>query len=142
MRILLTGCSGQVGYELERSLQALGEVVAVDRARMDLSNVDQVRGVLREVKPALIVNPAAYTAVDKAESEPEQARRVNALAPALMAEEARRLGAAMVHFSTDYVFGGTKQGAWVETDSVNPVKCMDRPSWKASRRSPPLASTT
>ena len=121
MRILLTGCSGQVGYELERSLQALGEVVAVDRARMDLSDLDQVRSVVREVKPALIVNPAAYTAVDKAESEPELARRINALAPGVMAEEARRLGAAMVHYSTDYVFDGSKDGAWVETDPVNPL---------------------
>lgn len=121
MRILLTGCSGQVGYELERSLQALGEVVAVDRARMDLSDLDQVRSVVREVKPGLIVNPAAYTAVDKAESEPDLARRINALAPGVMAEEAKRLGAAMVHYSTDYVFDGSKQGAWVETDPVNPL---------------------
>ncbi|HEU4852231.1 MAG TPA: dTDP-4-dehydrorhamnose reductase [Telluria sp.] len=121
MKILLTGCSGQVGYELERSLQALGEVVAVDRARMDLSDLDQVREVVRTVKPGLIVNPAAYTAVDKAESEPELARRINALAPGVMAEEGRRLGAAMVHFSTDYVFDGTKQGAYLETDPTNPV---------------------
>lgn len=121
MRILLTGCSGQVGYELERSLQALGEVVAVDRARMDLSDLDQVRSVVREVKPGLIVNPAAYTAVDKAESEPDLARRINALAPGVMAEEAKRLGAAMVHYSTDYVFDGSKQGTWVETDPVNPL---------------------
>jgi len=121
MKILLTGCSGQVGYELERSLQALGEVVAVDRARMDLSDLDQVREVVRAVRPGLIVNPAAYTAVDKAESEPELARRINALAPGVMAEEARTLGAAMVHFSTDYVFDGTKQGAYVETDATNPI---------------------
>ena len=121
MKILLTGCSGQVGYELERSLQALGEVVAVDRGRMDLSDLDQVREVVRAVKPDLIVNPAAYTAVDKAESEPELARRINALAPGVMAEEAKRLGAAMVHYSTDYVFDGSKQGAYVETDATNPV---------------------
>ena len=121
MKILLTGCSGQVGYELERSLQALGEVVAVDRARMDLSDLDQVREVVRAVRPGLIVNPAAYTAVDKAESEPELARRINALAPGVMAEEAKRLGAAMVHFSTDYVFDGAKQGAYVETDATNPI---------------------
>ncbi|HEY1042330.1 MAG TPA: dTDP-4-dehydrorhamnose reductase [Telluria sp.] len=121
MKILLTGSSGQVGYELERSLQALGEVVAVDRARMDLSDLDQVREVVRAVKPDLIVNPAAYTAVDRAESEPELARRINALAPGVMAEEAKRLGAAMVHYSTDYVFDGSKQGAYVETDATNPV---------------------
>src|SRR6478609_4062793 len=98
MKILLTGASGQVGYELERSLQGLGEVIAVDRMRMDLSDLDQVRDVIRTVKPGLIVNPAAYTAVDKAESEPELARRINAEAPGVMAEEARKLGAAMVHY--------------------------------------------
>lgn len=121
MKILLTGASGQVGYELERSLQGLGEVVAVDRARMDLADLDQVRDVIRAVRPQLIVNPAAYTAVDKAESEPELARRVNAQAPEVMAREAKALGAALVHYSTDYVFDGSKQGAYVETDPTNPL---------------------
>jgi len=121
MKILLTGASGQVGYELQRSLQSLGEVIAVDRARMDLADLDQVRDVIRAVRPGLIVNPAAYTAVDKAESEPAMALRINAEAPALMAAEARVLGAAMVHYSTDYVFDGTKAGAYVETDATNPI---------------------
>jgi dTDP-4-dehydrorhamnose reductase len=121
MKILLTGASGQVGYQLERSLQALGEVVAVERARMDLSDLDQVREVIRAVRPGLIVNPAAYTAVDKAESEPALAHRINAEAPAIMAAEARLLGAAMVHYSTDYVFDGTKQGPYVETDTTKPL---------------------
>jgi dTDP-4-dehydrorhamnose reductase len=121
MKILLTGATGQVGYELQRSLQALGQVVAVDRARMDLSDLDQVRAVVRAVRPGLIVNPAAYTAVDKAESEPALAHRINAEAPAVMAAEARLLGAAMVHYSTDYVFDGTKQGAYAETDPTNPI---------------------
>jgi dTDP-4-dehydrorhamnose reductase len=121
MKILLTGASGQVGYELARSLQGLGEVVAVDRARMDLSDLDQVREVVRAVRPGLIVNPAAYTAVDKAESEPALAFRINAEAPAVMAAEARLLGAAMVQYSTDYVFDGTKEGAYVETDATNPL---------------------
>jgi dTDP-4-dehydrorhamnose reductase len=126
MKILLTGATGQVGYELERSLQHLGEVVAVDRARMDLSDLDQVRSVVREVRPNLIVNPAAYTAVDKAESEPELARTINALAPAVMAQEAKMLGAAMVHYSTDYVFDGTKAGAYTETDQPNPLSVYGR----------------
>jgi dTDP-4-dehydrorhamnose reductase len=121
MKILLTGCSGQVGYELERSLQGLGEVVAADRGRMDLSDLDRVRAVIRDVRPRLIVNPAAYTAVDKAESEPELAFRINAEAPGLMAEEARRLGAVLVHYSTDYVFPGDDPGARVETDATGPV---------------------
>ena len=121
MKILLTGTSGQLGYELERSLQGLGQVVALDRARFDLSDLDQVRDVIRAERPQLIVNPAAYTAVDKAESEPRLAHRVNAEAPGLMAEEAARLGAAMVHYSTDYVFNGAKAGAYVEDDPTGPL---------------------
>lgn len=121
MKILLTGASGQVGYELQRSLQGLGEVIAVDRARMDLSNLDQVRDVIRALRPGLIVNPAAYTAVDKAETEPDLARRINAEAPAVMAAEAKALGAAMVHYSTDYVFDGSKHGAYLETDATGPI---------------------
>jgi len=121
MKILLTGSTGQVGYELARSLQGLGEVVAVDRNVMDLSNLDQVRDVIRTVRPQLIVNPAAYTAVDKAESEPELAYRVNAEAPGLMAQEAKLLGAAMVHYSTDYVFDGSLPTARSEEDATGPI---------------------
>lgn len=121
MKILLTGAGGQVGFQLERSLQSLGQVVAVGRSRMDLADLDQVRAVLREVQPGLIVNAAAYTAVDRAEDEPALAHRINAEAPAVMAQEAKALGAAMVHFSTDYVFDGCKQGAYVETDLPNPL---------------------
>jgi dTDP-4-dehydrorhamnose reductase len=126
MKILLTGASGQVGYELRRSLQALGQVVALERERMDLADLDQVRAVVRALRPDLIVNPAAYTAVDQAEAEPAMAYRINAEAPAVMAAEARRLGAAMVHYSTDYVFDGTKQGAYVETDATNPLNVYGR----------------
>ena len=121
MKILLTGTSGQLGYELARSLQGLGQVVAVDRATMDLSDLDQVRDVIRAVQPQLIVNPAAYTAVDKAEGEPALALRINAEAPGVMAQEAARLGAAMVHYSTDYVFDGAKAGAYVEDDATGPL---------------------
>lgn len=120
-RILITGKTGQVGYELERSLQGLGDIIAVDRNQMDLADLDQVRDVIRRVKPTLIVNPAAYTAVDKAESEPELAMRINGEAPGVMAEEAKKLGAALIHYSTDYVFDGSKDGAYVETDPTCPV---------------------
>src|SRR5476649_2793790 len=118
--ILLTGVNGQVGFELARSLQGLGRVVALDRSRLDLGDLAQVRQVVRDVKPTLIVNPAAYTAVDKAESDADACTRANAEAPGVMAEEAKKLGAALVHYSTDYVFDGTKDGAYLEDDVVNP----------------------
>ncbi|USX27826.1 dTDP-4-dehydrorhamnose reductase [Oxalobacteraceae bacterium OTU3CINTB1] len=121
MKILLTGSTGQVGYELVRSLQGVGEVVAVDRQVMDLSDLDQVRDVIRQVRPGLIVNPAAYTAVDKAEGEPALAHRINAEAPGLMAREAKLLGAAMVHYSTDYVFDGAEPAARGEDDPTGPL---------------------
>ncbi|MDP3843863.1 MAG: dTDP-4-dehydrorhamnose reductase [Oxalobacteraceae bacterium] len=120
-RILLTGKTGQVGYELERSLQGLGEIIALDRSQMDLANLDQVRDVIRQIKPNLIINPAAYTAVDKAESEPDLAMRINGEAPGVMAEEAKKLGAAMIHYSTDYVFDGTKTTPYLETDPTCPI---------------------
>jgi dTDP-4-dehydrorhamnose reductase len=126
MRILVTGRNGQVGYELQRSLQALGEVIAVDRAQMDLADLDSVRETIRAVQPRLIVNSAAYTAVDRAESEPELAMRINGDAPGVMAEEAHRLGAAMIHYSTDYVFDGSKQGPYDEDDVPGPVNVYGR----------------
>lgn len=126
MRILVTGKSGQVGYELMRSLQPLGEVIGVDRQEMDLSDLDQVRDVIRRVQPGLIVNPAAYTAVDKAETEPELAMRINGLAPGVMAEEAAKLGAAIVHYSTDYVFDGTKPEPYTEADTPCPLNVYGR----------------
>jgi dTDP-4-dehydrorhamnose reductase len=118
--ILVTGVNGQVGFELARSLQGLGHVVSVDRSVLDLSNADQIRSVVREVRPALIVNPAAYTAVDKAETESELATRINAEAPGIFAKEAKKLGAALIHYSTDYVFNGEKQGAYLEGDPTDP----------------------
>jgi len=120
--ILLTGLTGQVGFELARSLQGLGRVVSADRNELDLADPDQIRRVVRAIKPQLIVNPAAYTAVDKAETDQEAAMRLNAEAPGVFAEEAKRLDAAFVHYSTDYVFDGTKDiaGAYVENDEVNP----------------------
>lgn len=119
-RILLTGKDGQVGFELQRSLSVLGEIVAVDQAECDLANPDAIRQLVRDVAPAIIVNPAAYTAVDKAESEPELAQAINGVAPGILGEEAKRLGALVVHYSTDYVFDGTKAGAYTEDDVPNP----------------------
>jgi dTDP-4-dehydrorhamnose reductase len=121
MRILITGKTGQVGYELERSMQGLGQIIAVDRAQMDLADLDQVRAVIQSVKPDLLVNAAAYTAVDKAESEPQLVVRINAEAPAVMAEELKRLGGSMIHYSTDYVFDGTKTSPYTEQDSPSPI---------------------
>ena len=126
MKILVTGKTGQVGYELERSLQGLGEIISVDRSQMDLADLTQVRDVIRAVKPNLIVNPAAYTAVDKAETEFELAMRINGEAPGVMAEEAKKLGAAIIHYSTDYVFDGTKNVPYSEDDSTCPVNAYGR----------------
>ncbi|MGY3642459.1 dTDP-4-dehydrorhamnose reductase [Pseudomonas sp. PK-RTE-24] len=126
MRILLLGKNGQVGWELQRSLAPLGELVALDRHLVDglsgdLSNLESLRATIRQIKPDVIVNAAAYTAVDKAESETELAYRVNGLASGVMAEEAASLGAWLVHYSTDYVFSGQGVMPWQETDPVAPV---------------------
>ncbi|MES2016817.1 MAG: dTDP-4-dehydrorhamnose reductase [Pseudomonadota bacterium] len=126
MRILLTGKNGQIGYELERSLQGLGEIVALDRRAMDLADLDQVRDVIRRVKPDLIINPAAYTAVDQAETDTVLAMRINGEAPGVMAQEAKLLGAALIHYSTDYVFDGTKQGPYTEDDPTCPLNSYGR----------------
>ena len=116
-KLLVTGSNGQVGFELRRSLAPLGEVIALDRAGCDLSQPDALRRVVREHCPDVIVNPAAYTAVDKAESDVETAFAVNCAAAGVLAEEARALGSLMVHYSTDYVFDGTKAGAYAEADA-------------------------
>lgn len=126
MRILLTGVNGQVGYELSRTLQTLGEVVAVDHAQMDLASKDAIKKMVAEVQPQLIVNPAAYTAVDKAESEPELAQAINGDAPGVLAEEAKRIGAALIHFSTDYVFNGSQQTPYSENDQPSPTSVYGR----------------
>ncbi len=121
VRILLTGSNGQVGRELRRTLSPLGAVTALDRAGLDLADPDAIRKTVREHRPNLIVNAAAYTAVDRAESEPELAMAVNGIAPGILAEEARRLDAVLVHYSTDYVFDGTKATAYTEADTPNPL---------------------
>jgi dTDP-4-dehydrorhamnose reductase len=121
VKILVTGAAGQVGWELVRLLPPLGDVVAIDLEGIDLARADDIRRVLREVRPDVVVNAAAYTAVDRAESEPELARLVNAVAPGVMAEELRETGGLLVHYSTDYVFDGTKRGAYTEEDIPKPV---------------------
>lgn len=125
-RILLTGCDGQVGFELQRTLAPLGEVVAVDQAECDLADAQAIRSLVREVQPHIIVNPAAYTAVDKAEREPELAMAVNAWAPGILGEEAARLGGWVVHYSTDYVFDGSKEAPYDESDAPNPQSVYGR----------------
>jgi dTDP-4-dehydrorhamnose reductase len=121
LKILLTGITGQVGWELQRSLMPLGEVITADREVMDLTNPDSIRNAIRQFQPHLIVNPAAYTAVDKAESEPDLAMAINITAPGIMAEEALKIGAGIVHYSTDYVFNGDRDTPYQETDPTNPL---------------------
>lgn len=119
--ILVTGRTGQVGWELQKSLAPLGRVIALDRAGMDLSRPDSIREAVRAHRPEVIVNAAAYTLVDKAESEPEVAHQVNAVAPGILAEEAKRAGALLIHYSTDYVFDGARSTPYREEDEPNPL---------------------
>lgn len=120
MNILLLGRDGQVGWQLQRSLAPHGAVMACGRNECDLADADQVRDVVRRHRPGVIVNAAAYTAVDKAEGDMVLARRINAEAPAILAREAAALGALLVHYSTDYVYDGEKAGPYVESDATNP----------------------
>lgn len=126
MKILLTGMNGQLGFELQRALAPLGDVVAVGTQDCNLADGDALRELVRRVAPDVIVNPAAYTAVDKAESDEATARAVNAVAPAILGEEGAKLGAFVLHFSTDYVFDGTKQGAYTEDDAPAPQSVYGR----------------
>lgn len=119
--ILIVGTAGQVGRELRRAFADYGPVVALDREAVDLAVADQIRELVRRVKPGIILNAAAYTAVDRAESEPALAEAINANAPGILAEEARRLNALFVHYSTDYVFDGSKSEPWSEDDTPNPM---------------------
>ncbi|WP_343725609.1 dTDP-4-dehydrorhamnose reductase [Herbaspirillum huttiense] len=137
MRILLTGSSGQVGSEFLRRLRAMPaglDVIAPVRGQLDLTDADALRMAVRDARPDLIIHPAAYTAVVKAESEPELARRINTDAPALLAQEAARLGAALIHFSTDYVFDGQHPGAYTEDMPTHPLNV-----YGASKRDGELA---
>ena len=121
MPILLTGANGQVGWELRRTLATLGEVTAVDSSTMNLADVAAIHRTLDSLQPRIIVNPAAYTAVDKAEGEPDLAQAVNATAPGVLAAWAAEHGALLVHYSTDYVFDGTGEAPWREADTTGPL---------------------
>ena len=132
-RVLVTGARGQVGIELLRELSGNCQVVAHDRASLDLRDAAQIALRVREARPDVIVNAGAYTAVDRAESDEATARAVNGVAPGVLGEEARRVGALLIHFSTDYVFDGTKTEPYVESDPVNPVSVYGRTKLEGER---------
>lgn len=134
MKILLFGKEGQVGWELQRSLLTLGDIIASEQHELDFENQDDVRGWVRRHEPDIIVNAAAYTAVDQAEAEPDKARRINADAVGVLAEEAKRLNAWLVHYSTDYVFDGEKVGPYVEDDLPNPLSVYGRTKFEGEVR--------
>ena len=121
LRILISGQQGQVSQALQQRLQNMGELIVLGRDQLDLSQPESIRPVVRDVKPDVIINAAAHTAVDQAESEPDLAFAINATSPGVFAEEAAALGVPLIHYSTDYVFDGSKAGAWVEADTPNPL---------------------
>ena len=121
MKILLTGKTGQIGEELNNIIGDLGNLITVDKDQLDLSKPDLIEPVILDIKPDIIINPAAYTAVDKAEKEPDLAMTVNAMAPGLLAKAARKVGAGLIHYSTDYVFDGCSEILYKEEDPPNPL---------------------
>ena len=130
MKIVLLGKEGQVGWELQRSLAPLGEVIASEQYELDFERLESLRDWIRRCRPDVIVNAAAYTAVDQAESEPDKARVINADAVGVMAEEANRIGAWVVHYSTDYVFNGAKAASYKEDDAADPLSVYGRTKWE------------
>jgi dTDP-4-dehydrorhamnose reductase len=126
MRILLLGKNGQLGWESHRALSPLGEVIALDYPDIDLTQPDSLTGLVREIRPQVVFNATAYTLVDKAESEPEKCRLINAVSPGVLAAAARGAGAALIHFSTDYVFDGQKSDAYNEEDPTHPLNTYGR----------------
>ena len=130
MKILLTGKDGQVGFALHKKLASLGEVVATNRDMLDLSDPQAIRIFIDQTKPDIIINPAAYTEVDKAESEKLLAHQINAVAPQVLAEKASELNIPIIHFSTDYVFDGLKHEPYLETDQANPQSVYGQSKWQ------------
>ena len=137
MKILLLGKNGQIGWELQRSLAPLGEVIALDRHSQDfcgdLSNLQGLAATVQQLRPDVIVNAAAHTAVDRAESESDLAYTINALAPGMLAQQASKLGAWLIHYSTDYVFDGSGSRPWVETDTPAPLSVYGRSKLEGER---------
>lgn len=133
VRILLLGKNGQVGWELQRLLSGTCDLVSADRSEIDLADIDSLREAVRRIQPQLILNAAAYSNVEKAESEAERVNKVNAQAPAFLAEEAKRLAAVMIHYSTDYVFDGEKRAPYVESDKPNPINEYGRSKLEGER---------
>lgn len=131
--ILLIGKTGQIGWELRRALAPIGNVIALDRQVIDLADADSIRRAVRAVNPDWIINAAAYTAVDKAESEPEVSMAINGIAPGILAEESKRLNAPLVHFSTDYVFDGSNASAYTEEDGPNPLNVYGKTKLEGER---------
>ncbi|HET8806767.1 MAG TPA: dTDP-4-dehydrorhamnose reductase [Methylophaga sp.] len=129
MKMLLFGKDGQVGFELQRSLAPLGEVIALNRQQLDLSDTTAITNSIYQHRPDWIVNAAAYTAVDKAEAETELAMQINALAPEVMANAAAKIGCGLLHYSTDYVFDGSKTSPWLETDIASPINVYGQTKW-------------
>jgi len=126
LKILITGKDGQLGWELQRSVAGLGDIVATGRQELDLCNPAGIRQLVRSIRPDVVLNTAAYNAVDRAEADPDVALKVNGVAPGLLAEECRNLGALLIHFSTDYVFDGNKSSAYSEEDETAPLSVYGR----------------
>ncbi|MGA2655763.1 MAG: dTDP-4-dehydrorhamnose reductase [Gammaproteobacteria bacterium] len=133
MKILLFGAQGQVGFELQRSLAGLGEIIASQRSQVDLENLDKLASYIRKVSPDIIINAAAYTLVDKAQEHELLAEKINALAPEVMAKIAKELDAWFVHYSTDYVFNGEKSEPYIETDSIDPINVYGKTKAQAEQ---------
>ncbi len=125
-RILLIGKNGQVGWELRRALAPMAQLECVDLPEINLANADSIRQWVRNTRPQVVINAAAYTAVNKAETDPDQAMKINGTAPGILAQEARTVGALLVHYSTDYVFDGAKTEPYLETDAPNPLSVYGR----------------
>ena len=133
MKILLTGRDGQVGFALHKKLASIGEVIATNRNELNLENSDAIRIFIEKIKPDMIINAAAYTDVDKAESEIELAHKVNTVAPKVLAEKVSERNIPIIHFSTDYVFDGLKNEPYVETDQANPQSVYGQTKWEGEK---------